>query len=107
MFEAKRSYWWPKLWQDIVKYKGNHSLCAKYLPNMARYQQQHLEVPQIPVAVLAMDTTGCLPITSKGNRWALTAICLHTSYLFTILIKENSAENIVQAYLSGIQAICQ
>ena len=54
---------------------------------MARHLQQQLEIPQIPMAVLAMDTIGHLLITSKGNGQALTAICLHTSYVF--------AENIV------------
>ena len=67
---------------------------------MARYPQQHLEILQILIAVLAMDTTGHLPITSKGNRWALTATCLHMSYMFALLMKEISAENVVQAYLS-------
>ena len=33
---------------------------------------------------------------------ALTTICLHMSYVFTILKKEKSAENVVQAYMSGI-----
>ena len=69
---------------------------------MASYPQQHLEVPQTPMAVLVIDTIGHLPITSKGNRWALTAICLHTSYMFAVPIKDKSAENVVQAYLSGI-----
>ena len=89
MFEAIRmSYWLPKLWQEIVKYRGKCS--AKHLPNMARYPQQHLEVPQIPLVVL-----GYLLITSKGNRWALTAICLHTSYVFAIPMKIKSAENAI------------
>ena len=102
MFEAIRiSYWWPKLWQDIVKYIDKCSLCAKHLSNMAWYPQQHLVIPQSPMAVLAIDTIGCLPIPSNGNRWSLTAICLHTSYMFAILMKEKSAEN-VQAYLFGI-----
>ena len=71
---------------------------------MARYPQQYLEVPQIAVAVLAINTIGYLPITSKGNKWSLTAICLHTSYVFTVLMKEKSAEYIIQVYLSGILA---
>ena len=54
--------------------------------------------------MLAIDTVGHLPITSKGSRWALTAICLHISYVFAVLMKEKSAENVVQAYLSGILA---
>ena len=71
---------------------------------MARYPQQHLEVLNIPMAELAMDTIGHLPITSKGNGWALTAICLHTPYVFTVSMKETSAENVAQAYLSGMLA---
>ena len=102
--EEIRSYWWPGLGQDIVKYIGKCSICAKHLPNMAKYPKQHLEIPQIPMAVLAIDTVGHLPITSKGNRWALTVICLYTSYMCAILMKAKSAENVIQAYLCGILA---
>ena len=36
-FEAiRRSYWWPNLWQDIVKYIGKCSVCAEDLPSMVR-----------------------------------------------------------------------
>ena len=49
-------------------------------------------------------TIGCLPITSKGKGCTLTAIHLPTSHSFTILMKEKSAENVIQAYLSGILA---
>ena len=71
---------------------------------MASYPQQHLEVLKIPRKVVALDTIGHLPITSRGNRWALTAICLNMSYMFAVTMKEKSAENVVQAYLSGILA---
>ena len=47
------------------------------------------------MAVLAIDTIGHLPVMSKGNRWALTAICLHTSYKFTVSMKEMSVENVM------------
>ena len=59
---------------------------------MAKYPQKHLEIPQIPIALLAVDTIGHLSVTSKGNRWALTAICLHTLYAFTVPVKEKSAK---------------
>ena len=71
---------------------------------MVSYPQQHLEVLKISMAVLAIDTIDPLPITSKGNRWGLTAICLPMSYVFSALMKKKSAENVVQAYLSGILA---
>ena len=59
-------------------------------------------VQSIPMAVLAMDAIGNLPITSKGKRLALTVICLHMSYVFTGPMKDKSAEKVVQVYLSGI-----
>ena len=46
-----------------------------------------------PVAVLAMDTIGHLPVTSGGQEWAFSAICMHTSYVFAVPMKEMSAEN--------------
>ena len=75
---------------------------AKILPYMAKYLQKHLEIPQIPMAVLSINTIGHLPGMSKGNRWALTAICLHTSYVFDVPMKEKSDENAVQTYRPDI-----
>ena len=99
MFKVlRRSYWLLKLGQDVVKCIKKCDICAKNLPNMAKHQQKHLEIPQTPMAVLAMDTIGHFPVMSKGYRWALTAICLHTSYLFSLPMKENSAKNFVHAY---------
>ena len=64
--------------------------------------KKHIKIPQIPMVVLAVDTIDHLLFMSKGNRWALIAICLHTSYVFAVPIKEKSTENVIQAYLSGI-----
>ena len=69
---------------------------------MAQYPQQHLDVPKIPMVVLAVDTISHLPITSNGNRWTSMAISQHTSYVFTVSMKEKLAENIVQTYSAGI-----
>ena len=67
---------------------------------MAWYPQQHLEIQQR--LVLAIDTMGYLPKTFKGNRWALTALCLHPFNVFAIMMKETSAEKVVKSDLSGI-----
>ena len=85
-----------------MKHINKCDICAKHLSDIAKYPQKHLEIPQVPIAVLAMKTIGHLQVTSRGHQWALTAICMHTSFVFAILMKEKSAENVVQAYLSGI-----
>ena len=66
------------------------------------YLQQHLGVPKMPMTMLARNTVGHLPITSNDSRWVLMAICLQTSYVLAVPMKTHLAENVVQAYLSGI-----
>ena len=71
---------------------------------MANYPHKHLEITQTPMAALAINAIGHLTVMSKGNRWALKGTCLHISYVFAVTRKTKSAENVVQAYLSGILA---
>ena len=56
---------------------------------MAKYPQQHLQISLFPMAVLAMDSIDHMQVTSRGHQWALTAICMHTSYMFAIAMEEN------------------
>ena len=56
------------------------------------------------MALLAVDTSECLPIISTGSRWPLTVICPQTFYMFVIPMKEKAAGNVMQTYLSGILA---
>ena len=42
------------------------------------------------------------PASSKGNRYALTAICMLTGFTFCIPLKSKSAEEVVKAYLNHI-----
>ena len=42
------------------------------------------------------------PPSSKGNRYALTAVCMHTGYTFCIPIKNKSAEEVVTVWRNHI-----
>ena len=42
------------------------------------------------------------PPSSKGNRYALTVICMHTGFVFGIPLKTKSAEDVVQAYIDKV-----
>ena len=42
------------------------------------------------------------PASSKGNRFALTAVCMLTGFTFCIPIKTKKAEDVVNAYLNHI-----
>ena len=45
------------------------------------------------------------PASSKGNRYALRAICMLTGFTFCILLKSKKAEDVVMAYLNHICCI--
>ena len=52
---------------------------------------------------ISMDLIGEFhPPSSKGNRYALTTVCMHTGYTFFIPIKNKSAEEIVTAWRNHI-----
>ena len=52
---------------------------------------------------IAMDLIGEFhPASSKGNRYALTAICILTGFTFCILLKSKHAEDVIKAYIDHI-----
>ena len=62
----------------------------------------HLEMPQVPFASHAMDSIEQVPTTSKGNRFALTFICLLTSYLITVPLETKTSDEVSMAYMKEI-----
>ena len=52
---------------------------------------------------ISMDLIGEFhPPSSKGNRYALTVICMHTGFVFYIPLKTKSAEDVGQAYIDKV-----
>ena len=80
-------FWWVGMCRDIQQHISNCQLCIQFLPHWLYMQPMHLEISKVPFAGCAMDCIGPLPATSKGNRHALTFICLLTSYLIMVLLK--------------------
>ena len=65
-------------------------------------QSIYLEIPQVPFAGCAVDTNGLLPMISKGNKYALTIMCLLTSYLIAVPLKSKTTEEVTMAYIKHI-----
>ena len=54
---------------------------------------------------ITMDLIGeFYPPSWQGHRYALTVICMHTSYVFCIPLKTKTAQEIVKAYLHHIHS---
>ena len=42
------------------------------------------------------------PPFRQGHRYALTVICMHTSYIFCIPLKTKTAQEVIQAYMRHV-----
>ena len=98
----RRYFWCIGMSRDIHQHINTYILCLQFLANKVYTQPMHLEIPKVPFASCAMDSIGQLSTTCKGNRFALTFICLLTSYLITVSLKTKTAEEVFMAYIKEI-----
>ena len=80
--------------------------CARHNVQTKELEKEHFSAPPQPMEFIAMDLIGEFhPASSKGNRYALTAICMLTGFTFCIPLKSKKAEDVVTAYLNHICCI--
>ena len=88
--------------RDVKSHINSCITCSKNLPNVTHHPQLHLEIPKVPFMCIAIGTIGKLPVTTSGNKYALTCLDLLTSYVISVPMLDKTAESVVEAYLSGI-----
>ena len=77
--------------------------CAKQKVQKTHFEKQIFEPGIEPMEFVCIDLIGEFhPPSSKGNRYALTAVCILTGYTFCIPIKNKSAEEGITAWRNHI-----
>ena len=67
-----------------------------------KYINLHLPIPLFPMSFISMDFVGSYRETENQNQYALTVICMLTSYIFMIPIRSKSTKEVIKAYITGI-----
>ena len=99
----KTLYYWKGMKRHIQLYCRRCKTCAGHNIQTQELQKEHFSAPPQPMEFIAMDLIGEFhPASSKGNRYALTAICMLTGFTFCIPLKSKKAEDVVTAYLNRI-----
>ena len=92
--------------RHIQLYCRRGRTCARHNVQTKVLQKEHFSAPPQPMEFIAMDLIGEFhSASSKGNRYALTAICMLTGFTFCIPLKSKKAEDVVTAYLNHICCI--
>ena len=96
-------YYWKGMKRQIQLHCRRCRTCARHNVISQEFHKEHFAVPTQPMEFIAMDLIGEFhPASSKGNRYALTAICMLTGFTFCIPLKNKTAEEVVKAYLNHI-----
>ena len=92
----RQQYYWKGLKPSVTKHFKQCTLCQKHNKQVVKYNKLHFEASLAPMKFISMDLIGEFhPPSSKGNRYALTVICMHTGFVFCIPLKTKSAEDVV------------
>ena len=102
----QKTYYWKGMKRHIQLHCRMCRTCARHNMRTQEFHEEHFSVPSQPMEFIAMDLIGEFrPASSKGNRYALTAVCMLTGFTFCIPLKNKSAEEVVKAYLNHIYCV--
>ena len=99
---TKHLYNWKGMRAQILRYCKSYKVCAVQKVKKTQFEKQIFEPGVQPMEFISMDLIGEFHPPSKGNMYALTAVCMLTHYTFCIPIKNKSAEEIVTAWRNHI-----
>ena len=98
----RRHYYWKGMKKEVYSYIKACKTCQKYNKQSVRYTAGHFSVPQAPMEFISMDLIGEFTQSKRGNKYALTVICMLTGYTFCIPITSKTAEEVVKAYVDNV-----
>ena len=100
----KNRYYWKGLKKSIHQHCTRCQVCAKHNIKTQQLRNEHFSSP--PQSMEFMDLMDLIgefhPASCKGNRYALTAICILTGFTFCIPLKSKKAEDVINAYINHI-----
>ena len=99
----KRYYYWKGLKPMVRKHVQACRFCQEHNKQAVKYSKYNSEAEPAPMKFISMDLIGEFhPPSSKGNRYALTVICMFTGYTFCIPIPNKKAETVLRAYMNHV-----
>ena len=99
----KRHYYWKGLKPMVKKHVQTCRLCQEHNKQVVKYNKMNSEAEPAPMKFISMDLLGEFhPPSSRGNRYALTVICMFTGYTFCIPLPNKMAKTVLKAYMDNV-----
>ena len=102
----RRNYYWKGLRPDVVKYVKRCTVFRKHNSASPKYNKGTFHTLGAPMDFISMDLIGEFhPPSSRGNKYALTVICMLSGWTWCIPIPDKTAPIVGGAYLKHIHYI--
>ena len=99
----KRLYYWKGLKPSVAKHIKMCYQCQRRNKQVIKYVTLHFDVATFPMQFISMDLIGEFHSpTAKNNRYALTAMCILTGYIFCVPLKTKTTEEVIQECINNI-----
>ena len=98
----KQLYYWKGMKKDVLMHCKHCQVCAKQKVERTKYIKDNFRPGSMPMESISMDLVGRLSKTSSGHEYALTVICMLRGFMFCIPLKTNTAQEIVDKYLTHV-----
>ena len=98
---VRRNYYWKGLRPDVVHYVKRCTVCRKYNSASPKYNKGTFQAPGAPMDFISMDLIGEFhPPSTRGNKYALTVICMLSGWTWCIPIPDKTAHVVIQLILN-------
>ena len=95
-------YYWKGIKKDVLMHCKHCQVCAKQKVEKTKYIKDNFRLRCMPMEFISVDLVARLSKTSSGHKYTLTVICMLTGYVFCILLKTKTAEEIMDKYLAHV-----
>jgi hypothetical protein len=95
-------YYWPGMRADIERYVKACTTCNGRKMQRVKAPMGKAPLPSSPFEVIAVDTMGPLPVTSEGNKYIITFICMYSSWPEAFAVPNKSAETVAKLICNEI-----
>ena len=99
----KRVFFWKGMKEDIRKHCKTCATCQLHKLENVKFERKIFRPSLQPMDFISMDLIGEFhPPTSRGHRYALTAVCMLTGFTWCVPLKTKTVEEVVKAYMDHI-----
>ena len=99
----KRVFFWKEMKEDIRKHCKTCATCQLHKLENVKFDRKIFKPSLQPMDFICMDLIGEFhPLTSRGHRYALTAVCMLTGFTWCVPLKTKTVEEVAKAYMDHI-----